>query len=88
MTLYTKKEAAEMLRISVRTLERLLSTGEIRAIKVGKQVRISDDQVSHYLRSNLMPYYIPKSPNASSGGNGRRKKEPPRIKYVPGMKVV
>ena len=45
MKIYTKKEAAEELKISVRTLERLLASGELRAYKISGQIRISDDQI-------------------------------------------
>ena len=89
MKIYTKKEAAEELKISVRTLERLLASGELRAYKVAGQIRISDDQISDYLaHSMLFSFIIPKAAAAGSGGGGRRLKKQKRIEYVPGMKVV
>ena len=89
MKIYTKKEAAEELKISVRTLERLLASGELRAYKVAGQIRISDDQISDYLaHSMLLSFVIQKAAAAGSGGGVRRLKKQQRIEYVPGMKVV
>lgn len=86
MNLYTKREAADRLKISVRTLERLLASGNLRAYNVGRSVRISEEQLETYLQFNRFRYIIPKNPNAGSGGSG--KKKVPRTEYVPGMKVV
>ncbi len=38
-TLLTKKEAAERLRVSVRTIDRLRAREELRFVTVGRQVR-------------------------------------------------
>lgn len=35
-----RKEAADMLRVSIRTVDRLISDGELPASKVGRSVRI------------------------------------------------
>lgn len=37
---YTRLEAAEVLRVSEKTVKRLTLTGELPSIKVGRQVRI------------------------------------------------
>ena len=85
MTLYTKKEAAEILKVSERTLERLMASGSLRAYKVNSQVRISEEQLQRYLSANTFAFIIPKHPNAGSGGSGKKQK---RTAYIPGMKVV
>ena len=88
MTLYTKEEAAAILKISKRTLERLMSTGEIRGYKVGGSVRISDEQIDFYLRGNLTPVHV--STMSKPGRKRQRKTASDRdlMHYVPGMNVV
>lgn len=53
MVLLTREEAAERLRIGVRTLDRRLATGELKCYRLGDgpraPVRISDDQIREYL---------------------------------------
>lgn len=38
-----KKDAAKVLGVSVRTLERLIASGEVEHIKLGRQVRFDMD---------------------------------------------
>ena len=45
----TYREASEMAGLSRTTLWKLLSTGEIRAAKVGRAVRISRHSLDEYL---------------------------------------
>lgn len=88
MTLYTKREVCEQLKISERTLERMLAAGEIDAYRVGGQVRISDEHIEYYLLSNrLQPTVKKVQPQALPVRRGSRKKQPQPV-YVPGMKVV
>lgn len=53
MELMTRKEAAEKLRIGVRTLDRRLATGELKCYRLGDgpraPVRISEEQLREYL---------------------------------------
>jgi excisionase family DNA binding protein len=53
MELMTRKEAAEKLRIGVRTLDRRLATGELKCYRLGDgpraPVRISEEQLHEYL---------------------------------------
>jgi excisionase family DNA binding protein len=44
--LLTKPEAADYLRLSVRTLEKYIKEGYIKPIRVGKKYRFPDDVVS------------------------------------------
>lgn len=50
-TLLLKSEVAEILRVSIRKIEYMLDEGKLTAIYVGdKSIRISKDEVEHYLR--------------------------------------
>ena len=88
MILYTKDEAADLLKISKRTLERLLSSGEIRGYKVGGSVRISDEQMDYYLRTNLTKVHDQSMSNTGRKGKRKTISSRGRLNYVPGMKVV
>ena len=50
MTLWTVTETAERLRIGKRTAERLIATGEIPSVKIGKRRLVSQDALDRYLR--------------------------------------
>ena len=52
MKVFSMKEAAELLRISERTLQRLLDKGEIHAARVGTQWRFTSLDIDVYLRKN------------------------------------
>jgi excisionase family DNA binding protein len=47
--LLTKREAAERLRISVRSLDRLRSVGAIRTVMVRGSVRIADSELERFI---------------------------------------
>jgi excisionase family DNA binding protein len=47
--LLNKREAADRLRVSIRTLDRLRAEGRIRAIKVRSAVRIADSEIQRFL---------------------------------------
>jgi putative molybdopterin biosynthesis protein len=46
---YTLEEVANMLRVSVETVRRLIIHGEIDAKRVGRQYRISQENLNKYL---------------------------------------
>jgi excisionase family DNA binding protein len=48
--LFGKREAAAMLSISVRTLDRLLASGHIRHRRVGKKVLISRIEIEKFAK--------------------------------------
>jgi excisionase family DNA binding protein len=50
--LMTKREAADRLSISTRTLDRIRSKGEIKAVAVGGQVRFRPEDVEKYIYKN------------------------------------
>ena len=47
----TLEEVAKRLRVSTRTVVRLLSSGKLRANKIGSQWRISVDDYNEYVES-------------------------------------
>ena len=49
----TPAEVAEQLRVSSMTVYRLIKSGELRAARIGKSYRISEDDVDTYLQSRF-----------------------------------
>ena len=47
--LRTKKETAEPLRISIRSLDRLRSEGKIKSVKVRSAVRITEAEIERFI---------------------------------------
>ena len=50
--LYTAQEIADKLKIRKTTVYELIKRGELPSSKIGKQLRISEDQLSEYLNKN------------------------------------
>jgi excisionase family DNA binding protein len=48
--LLTPNEVAEHLRVSTMTVYRLIKSGDLRAARIGKSFRISEDDVDAYLQ--------------------------------------
>jgi excisionase family DNA binding protein len=49
----TPQEVADHLRVSSMTVYRLIRSGELRAVRVGKAYRILEDDVDAYLASRF-----------------------------------
>ena len=47
--LLTRDEAAARLRVSLRTLERLMASGQIRVVKIGRRTLIKGTEVDAYV---------------------------------------
>jgi excisionase family DNA binding protein len=47
----TPAEVAEQLRVSSMTVYRLIKSGELRAARIGKSYRISEEDVDAYLQA-------------------------------------
>lgn len=45
----TVAEVAEIMRVSTMTVYRLIKAGDLRAVRVGKSYRLSEDEVDRYL---------------------------------------
>ena len=48
--LYARREGAEMLTVSLRTLDTLIATKQLRVIRIGRSVRIPLDALQEFLR--------------------------------------
>jgi excisionase family DNA binding protein len=46
---YTLQEVAERLRVSLQTVRRLVRTGELKTIKVGRQYRVTHAQLEAFM---------------------------------------
>lgn len=46
----TVNDVAEELRVSVRTVYRLIHDGALRCVKIRRQIRIRREDLDHYLR--------------------------------------
>lgn len=55
--LFTKREAAEMLGISERSIDRFINLRKIGAIKIGAAVRIPDYEVERVVNEGTDAYY-------------------------------
>jgi len=49
--LLTLNEAAELLQVSTRTLQRMIHSGEMPALKVGGQWRVREAQLRHWVEN-------------------------------------
>lgn len=46
---YSKREVCEMINVSTKTLDRMIARGEIKAFKVGSQVRIHISELNRIM---------------------------------------
>ena len=60
--LLTVAEVADALRVSTMTVYRLIRTGELAAVRIGRTYRVSDSAFEDYLRRQAV------QPEASSEG--------------------
>lgn len=47
--LYTRRELADLLSLSLPSVDRLLAKGELPAIRIGRSVRVAEDAVNKWL---------------------------------------
>lgn len=52
--LLTVAEVAEMLRVSTMTVYRLIRTGEMPAVRVGRSYRVRHDDLERYLEEQVV----------------------------------
>jgi len=48
--LYTLEEVAQILRISLSTVRRLVGMGELKTVRVGRQIRVRQEDLDDYVR--------------------------------------
>lgn len=51
MDIYTPEELAAKLQVAVRTVYKLIKSGQLPASQVGRQYRISDEQLDRFMKS-------------------------------------
>lgn len=90
--LLTKAEVQELLGISRATVDRIVASGELEALRIRGQVRFTEDDLRRYLASCRAPRPKP-APRAQKepARRGRPKGSagrPEILAYVPGMKIV
>ena len=73
MRYYTMAEAASILTVSQRTVQRLIARGELPAFRVGRLIRVSEVQLEEYI--------------AASTGQRRPVREVGYVKVVPRRKT-
>jgi excisionase family DNA binding protein len=57
MQVYTVQEVAEQLKISPRTVERLIARQQLAAVQVGRRLRVTDEQLYTYVqRYSTVPH--------------------------------
>jgi excisionase family DNA binding protein len=54
MKLFSKKEISEKLNISVRTVDRLLKRRELEALRIGRLIRVTQDQLDQFLEKSAL----------------------------------
>ena len=63
--LLTPREVAEVMRVSTMTVYRLIKSGELPAIRVGKHLRIRGNDVAAFLDARKVP--MPADPSKKGG---------------------
>lgn len=48
----TRKETAQRLKVSVDTVTKLVTAGQLTAVKVGSQLRIDDGKLNEFIATN------------------------------------
>ena len=53
MKMLTVNEAAEKMSVSTKTVYRLMGSGLLRKVKIGRSTRVSEDDLNGYLEMQL-----------------------------------
>ena len=54
--IYTRQEAAEQLQVSLSTLDKFLKSGKIKAFRVGRQIRITEQALQDFLDDHILKF--------------------------------
>lgn len=65
--LLTVAEVADLFRVSSMTVYRLIRTGELPAVRVGRSYRVREDDLQSYLQSQVVDPATMDLPDASHG---------------------
>ena len=66
---YTTEEALEVLKVTQRTLYRYIKAGQIKAIKLGREYRITEDALKDFLERGTEDNYLDKLQKPVCGHN-------------------
>jgi excisionase family DNA binding protein len=66
--LLTPREVAEVMRVSTMTVYRLIKSGELRAIRVGKHLRIRGNDVAKFLDARVVHSPVAPTKPGREGG--------------------
>ena len=56
-TYYSKNDLADLLKLSVSTIDNKMKAGEIKFYKIGKSVRFDDDMIKEFLSKQTKKMY-------------------------------
>lgn len=65
--LLTVAEVADLFRVSSMTVYRLIRTGELPAVRVGRSYRVREDDLQSYLQAQVVDPETMDLPDASHG---------------------
>jgi putative molybdopterin biosynthesis protein len=57
---YTATEALDILKVTRRTLYRYIKAGQIKAIKLGREYRITEESLKEFLEHGTESHYMDK----------------------------
>jgi excisionase family DNA binding protein len=60
LKVYTTEEALEVLKVTQRTLYRYIKAGQIKAVKLGREYRITEDALKDFLERGTESNYLDK----------------------------
>jgi len=66
---YTREQLARQLTLSVKTIDRLILRGQLKALKIGRSVRISQDQLDEFLKRSIYDPFENNGVSISTGFN-------------------
>jgi excisionase family DNA binding protein len=49
---YTTEEIADLLKISAKTVREMIKSKRLQAVRVGKEYRITEEQIRQYIKDN------------------------------------
>lgn len=69
MVFYSKKELSQLLSMSTRTIDRLIFSGKLKSFKIGRSVRISQNQLDDFLKGSVYDPFENNGVSVSTGFN-------------------
>jgi excisionase family DNA binding protein len=58
---YSKKDAANILGVSTRTLDNLISNRKIEHVRIGRRMLFTPDQINRFIEENTVKAFHPQS---------------------------